>query len=264
MNMTCKELKRIARENLTHHYGIPMGALLVAGIIPLAIELPFSMVQGEHPTLAQNIIFYIAEFLIALISYTLSAGVLYLHLNIARHKQYSLGMVFFPFRNRPDRFILAGLIELLIMLTGLIPVFAGIAIINYMDSPTGWLLFGILALVSFIIEILLALNLVLMVFFVIDHPDMRLWDCLRNSIHTMKGHKGKLLYIYLSFIRSTDYESVFFRHRHTLDFSLSDTDSRQFLPDSHRRNTSGTDKNHRFRTLPIVQPIYLTYRRNLV
>lgn len=200
MNMTCKELKRIARENLTHHYGIPMGALLVAGIIPLAIELPFSMVQGEHPTLAQNIIFYIAEFLIALISYTLSAGVLYLHLNIARHKQYSLGMVFFPFRNRPDRFILAGLIELLIMLTGLIPVFAGIAIINYMDSPTGWLLFGILALVSFIIEILLALNLVLMVFFVIDHPDMRLWDCLRNSIHTMKGHKGKLLYIYLSFI----------------------------------------------------------------
>lgn len=200
MKIKCKELKRIARGNLTHHYGIPMGALLVAGIIPLAIELPFSMVQGDHPTLTQNIIFYIAEFLIALISYTLTAGVLYLHLNMARHKPYSLSMVFFGFRNRPDRFILAGLIELLIMMAGMLPMAAGVVILRFQDSTTAYILWGVLTLISLITDTILALNLVFLIYFVIDHPDMCLRDCLRNSFHTMKGRKGQLLYIYLSFI----------------------------------------------------------------
>ena len=79
-----------------------------------------------------------------------------------------------------------------------------------------------------------------------------------------EGSLGKASVHLSQLYRSTDYESVFFWHRHALDFSLSDTDNRQFLPDSHRRNTSGKAKKHRFQTIPIVQPIYLTYRRNLV
>lgn len=200
MNIPCKELKRIARENLTHHYSTPMGALLVAGIIPLTIELPFSMIQGEHPTLTQTIAFYAAEFLIALISYTLSAGVTCLHLNMARKKPYSIGMVFYGFKNHPDRFILAGFIELVLSLAGMIPFFIGLSILRASDSVSAYVSFGLLALVSLAICTVITLNINLTVYFVIDQPDMRVIDCLKNSIHTMKGSKLRLFYIYLSFI----------------------------------------------------------------
>ena len=40
MNLPCKELKRIARDNLNGNYKIPMGAFLAATLIPLAVELP--------------------------------------------------------------------------------------------------------------------------------------------------------------------------------------------------------------------------------
>ena len=45
MNLPCKELKRIARDNLNGNYKIPMGAFLAATLIPLAVELPFSMLH---------------------------------------------------------------------------------------------------------------------------------------------------------------------------------------------------------------------------
>lgn len=45
MNKPGKELKRIARQNLCGHFGIPMGVSLVATLLPLVLELPFSMLQ---------------------------------------------------------------------------------------------------------------------------------------------------------------------------------------------------------------------------
>ena len=76
MNLPCKELKRIARDNLNGNYKIPMGAFLAATLIPLAVELPFSMLQKDAQPLPVTItiMFYVAEFLITLLSMVLSVG----------------------------------------------------------------------------------------------------------------------------------------------------------------------------------------------
>lgn len=200
MQTSCKELKRLARENLTHCYSIPMGALLVAGIIPLAIELPFSMVQGEHPGLMQNIAFYAAEFLIALISYVLNAGVTFLHLNLARKRPYSIGLVFYGFKNNPERFLAAGLIELLLTLAALIPFFVGIHCLRTMDAAAAYAVFFGLSCVSIVLCMVIAVNLCLLVYYIIDQPDMSVPDCLKRSLRSMRGHRGRVLYLYLSFI----------------------------------------------------------------
>ena len=84
MNLPCKELKRIARDNLNGNYKIPMGAFLAATLIPLAVELPFSMLQKDAQPLPVTIMFYVAEFLITLLSMVLSVGILQLHLSLAR------------------------------------------------------------------------------------------------------------------------------------------------------------------------------------
>ena len=76
MATSCKELKRIARENLTGHYKTPMGAFLMASLITLAIELPFSMLlQSEYATTFQTILYYVVDFLISLLGMVLSVGV---------------------------------------------------------------------------------------------------------------------------------------------------------------------------------------------
>ena len=74
MNLPCKELKRIARDNLNGNYKIPMGAFLAATLIPLAVELPFSMLQKDAQPLPVTIMFYVAEFLITLLSMVLSVN----------------------------------------------------------------------------------------------------------------------------------------------------------------------------------------------
>ena len=75
MNLPCKELKRIARDNLNGNYKIPMGAFLAATLIPLAVELPFSMLQKDAQPLPVTIMFYVAEFLITLLSMVSASSV---------------------------------------------------------------------------------------------------------------------------------------------------------------------------------------------
>lgn len=202
MTKTCKEIKRCARENLTHHYGIPMGALLVAGLIPLAIELPFSMTAGEHPTLMQQVLLAIADLLIALISCILSAGLTYLHLNMARNKPYHLSMVFWGFKNRPDRFILASLLIFLYFLLGLFPCFIGIGILYIPGIPSLFAISGaiLLGLGSVLLCTVILLNVTFFMNFLIDQPDSSIPVCFTASLRAIKGNRGKLLYLYLSFL----------------------------------------------------------------
>ena len=134
MNLPCKELKRIARDNLNGNYKIPMGAFLAATLIPLAVELPFSMLQKDAQPLPVTIMFYVAEFLITLLSMVLSVGILQLHLSLARKKEMTLGMVFYGFKNHPDRYIIAGLLLIIATLISCIPVITGAVLFFVLDK----------------------------------------------------------------------------------------------------------------------------------
>ena len=125
MNKPGKELKRIARQNLCGHFGIPMGVSLAATLLPLVLELPFSMLQDTHQMLSQTIVFYVANFLISLVTVILSAGVIRVHLSMARKQPYSFNMLFYGFSNHPDRYILTGLLMVLITIPTVIPMIAG-------------------------------------------------------------------------------------------------------------------------------------------
>ncbi len=126
MNLPCKELKRIARDNLNGNYKIPMGAFLAATLIPLAVELPFSMLQKDAQPLPVTIMFYVAEFLITLFKHGIvcrnpSAS----SVTCTEKKEMTLGMVFYGFKNHPDRYIIAGLLLIIATLISCIPVITG-------------------------------------------------------------------------------------------------------------------------------------------
>ena len=171
MNRPCKELKRIARLNLSGRYGTPMSALLLAGIIPLMTELPFSMLQQSSQPLSQTIIFYIADFLISLLSIVLSVGLLRLHLSLSRGEQYQTGMVFWAFKNHPDRCIVIGLLMFIIELVALLPMIASLILLNVSHGINlGKIAIVIFAsLISVVMVTLVQLWYALAFFLLLDH-----------------------------------------------------------------------------------------------
>ena len=194
-----KELKRIARENLGGQYRISMGAILALGIIPLAAELPFSMLQNSVQPIGQTIIFYIADFLISLITFLLSAGVIYFHLHIARRQKPALGMVFYAFKNHPDRFLLAGILLTLLMVLAAVP--AGLGILLYYITEKSVLAIVrlvILAALSVLLIAFVQLQYALTVYLMLDHAESGVIEALRTSRKMMKGNRKRLLYQFFS------------------------------------------------------------------
>lgn len=201
MNKPCKELKRIARENLNGQYRISMGAILVLGIIPLAAELPFSMLQSPQQPLGQTVIFYVADFLISLITFLLSAGIIYLNLRIARKQEVTLGMIFYAFKNHSDRFILVGLLLIILTAIAAIPAPVG-GIFYYFGGKTTLLLsiFIVLVIISVLLIAFVQLQYALCIYLLLDHPQMGVMEAFRTSCHLMKGNRIRLLYQFCSFL----------------------------------------------------------------
>lgn len=202
MNRPCKELKRVARQNLSRRFGTPMAALLISGTIPLAAEFPFSMLQQTSQPLLQTIIFYAANFLISLLSIVLSVGLSRLHLALARGEKYDLGMVFWAFKNHPDRYIAIGFLLFIIDLAAMLPMIAGWTLLNVPDEPDLMkvILVIILTLVSAVLALIAQLCYAPAFFLNLDHPQMSAFETLKASRRLMRGHKGRLFYIYLSFL----------------------------------------------------------------
>ena len=193
MNRPCKELKRMARQNLSGRYGIPMAALLITGSIPMVAELPFSMLQKNSQPVSQTIIFYLAEFLISLLSVVLSAGMTQIHLSLARGKEYELNSVFFGFKNHPDRFILTGFLLTLMQIAALAPMLAAYFLFIKPNK-------SLLTVISLILTVFLQLLYTFPLYLLLDDPNLTPTQAIHDSRILMKKHKGRLFYIYLSFI----------------------------------------------------------------
>ena len=201
MARSSKEIKRISRDMLNNRYQIPMGAFVIAGLVPAVLEIPFSMSIGEHPTTTQYVILLIAELLILLINMVLIIGVCHLHLNLTRGRKFSLMDVFVPFRQRTERFfgavVLFSLPELVFYMPALLTV-------NW-AYRTGFSLYSALiaigvCLFSLIAIVLFALNYLFAAFLLLDSPDQRVLEAFGDARRMMKGHKLRLLYVLCSFL----------------------------------------------------------------
>lgn len=201
MKTSCKELKRIARENLTGHYKTPMGAFLVAGLITFAIELPFSMLlQNEYASTFQSVIYYLVEFLISLLNVVLLAGVADIHLKMARHQEYRISQMFEPLKLRPDRYLIAGFLTMLLVFASVIPVGVGIA--NAILDPTVQSVMLAIALgaVSTVLVAYFELKISFVYYILLDDENISPWQAIKKSFYLMKGNMGRLLYLQFSFI----------------------------------------------------------------
>lgn len=198
MKLTSKELKRQAREHLNNRYGIPMTAFIVTQLIVLAVDFPFSSALQNNPSTTQMLIYTLASLIISLLSIVLSCGLVYMHLNLARGKEVKFNDLFFFFKERPDRFILSGLMLAGIMLVLMLPAIVITIATTALDN---WLAITIVAwIITLAIVLVASYTYGLIYFLLIDNPDMGYIEIFKESRRLMKGNKGRMFYIGLSFI----------------------------------------------------------------
>ncbi len=200
MNRNSRELKRLARENLTGHYQTPMAAFVCASAITMALEFAFSMIQNNHPSAIQLATLAVAEFLIGLISAILNVGILDIHLSMARRKTYDLKQLFSGFQNHPDRIIICAFLVTAATLVSAVPMFIGMVLFVLKQTALRAILLAATALLSAVLGLILFFAFQLVFYILLDHPKYSAVTCLKESIRLMNGHKGRCFYITLSFL----------------------------------------------------------------
>lgn len=199
MQRSCKELKRIARENLYNKYALPMRAYLWTILITMLVEFPFSMMQTEEALSTQNIIIYVAQLLISIAAIVLTCGEYRIHLQIAKGQKTDIRQFFYPLTHQPDRYILGKLLYLAISLIGLVPMLLARFLASAEKTPMG-ILSILLAIIGGILLLIITLNYNLVYFFLLDDENLTLTEAFTKCKKTMKGHKRRYLYMLLSFI----------------------------------------------------------------
>ena len=201
MKRSSKEIKRISRDILNDRYSVPMGAFVAASFIPMAIEIPFSMSMNDTPATSQMIITLLAEFLISLVAFVLSAGVTLVHLNMTRNREFKVIQIFSPFRHRTENYFGAAFLTALLFLIGMLPLFGGLLFSYFSnDSIPSRIVLAATAILSVILDFYLLLTYNFVSFLLLDNPQLGIIAAFKECRLLMKNNRRRLLYLLFSFI----------------------------------------------------------------
>ncbi len=201
MKYTIRKLKTMARAALRGKFPIAIGALLFVFLLSLISgNLPGLLFSGDSSAaLCMNWLF---GFILSLVLCTISAGVDFLYLNIARNKPCSFSDLFYIFQQQPDRAIVAGLALILLENIAMIPIyFSSTLMEDILAGSTNaiFLLFGLLFL-SLALTFLLTLPFAFTYFLLADHPEMSAGSALKESLRLTRKNLSRLFFLQCSFI----------------------------------------------------------------
>ncbi|WMC93712.1 DUF975 family protein [Kineothrix sp. MB12-C1] len=193
------ELKAMAKEQLFGKYSTAVGAFLATTAITLFMaSIPAFMIpQGS---IIYRIIYYMVSFIISLFTGIFSSGLAFFYLKIACGQPVSVSDIFFGFRLHPDKALLIQLVLTAASYLCTVPAL----IFQWLYFNGGNVFYMLFMSISFVIgtAILIFVSLLFSQAFYLlqDFPEYQTKELLKMSRHMMKGHKGRLFYIELSFI----------------------------------------------------------------
>lgn len=200
MKRTSAELKRMAREHLNGRWGLMMGAMVLVNLIMSAACMPFCVMVLINPfDLIPWLIYMAALIIIGLAASILQAGLTDMYLKNARNQQTGLGMAFWQFTKRPDRYILNGLLMMGISILSLVPGYICMIVGAMYDQILAVLISIPLMIAGIIIYIMVILKFAMTGILLVDHPQMGVIEAFQESNRVMEGNKGRLFYILLSY-----------------------------------------------------------------
>ncbi|MCD8323991.1 MAG: DUF975 family protein [Clostridiales bacterium] len=209
MNKTIAQLKKAAKQNLLGHYGSVIGALILTLLFGIVLSIPFSTMTQQglyYGVFSRVILGYAGTLIVSLVTLIFGAGLSHIHLQIARGQETKWSELFYTFRNRPDRYIGFGLLEILLSVACIAPGYLCMMPFLLTDdvatvSTIGLAALGAALLVAgCIILIIVAYSWSMTTFILLDDDNIRVTDAIRESRRLMRGRKWKFFVLSLSFI----------------------------------------------------------------
>lgn len=196
------ELKRLARGQLIGKYGISITALMIFASVMFCIEIPIVIIF--EITFLNSAAYLLYVYLIVLIV-TLLLSVLYIgyakfFLNVSRNKDYCLKDILWGVTHHPDKIIIITFLLMVISYACMAPALLYYYIFYKTYSLPAVLIAILLYVAAYVVIIMITLRYSLVFFILVDNPEKSPLWALRESRLMMVGHKGRLFYIYLSFL----------------------------------------------------------------
>ena len=199
MKKSSTELKDMAKELLTGHYGLLIGALCLISGASLIVSLLLDAVFVKNSVFSL-VLYLICTVIISLLFTIFTTGYTKMLLNISRGQDARLSNLVYGFSNQPDRIILLViLIELIVtacVLPGSLLLVFGI-FTNFLPVTV----IGILILLAgCVLSFCLSLSYSQVYCLYLDAPEKGVIQLMRESRQLMKGHKIRLFYLDISFL----------------------------------------------------------------
>lgn len=200
MKYTSRDLKKMARANLNSHWNQAVPAAFIILLLSFVISMLATLfLDSMYKNMFMVIAAIIVVIILALLFTLFIAGLCLYFLKLGRGDDRKLSDIFHIFRDHPDRYLICSFILLLISI-----VYAAPYLILYFftDRSSLLFLFGIIiwAILGSILYVLVLLSYSQFIFILLDQDDLGALEAMKKSALLMRGSKGRLFYLTLSFI----------------------------------------------------------------
>ncbi len=210
--LSSASLKSLARGQLLGKYGTLIGAYLLHFLCVVPINWITTTIIGTN-SIGSVIIYCIASFLITLLGGFFIAGESFIYLKVACGQIPAVSDLFHCFQGDQSKVLhiqaILAAVSVLSSLPAMIvsslmaPSAAGL-LVGYPSVDTGsnaslFLLYTVFYVAGVIITVYVRLLLSQAYYLMLDFPEYSGPQLVQMSIRLMKGHKGRLFYIQLSF-----------------------------------------------------------------
>ena len=203
MKRSISQWKRLARRELSGRMGMAMLACVLVTVLNLILG-SFSSALFPGDTIMSRVLGEVFSFAVTLVFCVLTAGLYYLFLNMARHREYSLADLVYFFTHQPDRIITASAVLAAISwITGLPATVYGYTSgrpQTMEEELRQMAILMLLILLGQLVNILITVPFTLAYYLLTDQEELGGLMALKESVRLMRGHVGKYILLQASFL----------------------------------------------------------------
>ncbi|MGN0330273.1 MAG: DUF975 family protein [Kineothrix sp.] len=198
------ELKGMAKEQLFGRYGTVIGAMLLtalSALLSVRVCAGLATLLPASAGIAYFTALYLLSVIVLLFLGILESGSAYLYLKLSCHQPVSASDIFYGFRIYPGKALaLQSLVIILALICN-----APQQIMAYLYRASHYesiylLLFAVASIAGYVLLIIVWLMLSQVFYLLQDFPHYSSRELIKTSCRIMRGHKGRLFYITVSFI----------------------------------------------------------------
>lgn len=194
------ELKALAKEHLLGKYGTVIGASVVVALTVGLLNLicTFFINTGTIPGL---ILQFIISFVLSVLAGLFTSGVNYLYLKISCGRPVTVSDVFYGFKASPDKALLIRIYLSAWIYIAMLPMtILSYLVMTYPHNSVLMLFYSLANILYMVVTVMVSLIYAQVFYLLHDFPDYSVKQLLSMSRKLMKGSKGRLFYLVVSFV----------------------------------------------------------------